>query len=76
MLKENNTIMNIRLIKVPENILLVAATDYVANDVMWSSSKVALKNNLLFNLPLLISLTLCSCNTFNNEDNRDSSLDP
>jgi hypothetical protein len=30
----------------------------------------------LFNLPLLISLTLCSCSTFNNEDNRDYSLDP
>jgi TolB-like protein len=47
-LQENNTIMNIRLIKVPENIVLAAATDYVANDVMWSSSTVAIKNNLIY----------------------------
>lgn len=47
-LQENNTIVNIRLIQVPENIVLAAATDYVPNDVMWSSSKVTLKNNLIY----------------------------
>ena len=47
-LQENNTIMNIRLIKVPENIVLAAATDYVPNDVMWSQSKVTLKNNQIY----------------------------
>ena len=47
-LQENNTIVNIRLIQVPENIVLAAATDYVPNNVMWSSSKVALKNNQIY----------------------------
>lgn len=47
-LQENNTIVNIRLIQVPQNIVLAAATDYVPNDVMWSQSKVSLKNNQIY----------------------------
>jgi len=47
-LQENNSIVNIRLIQVPENIILAAATDYVPNDVMWSQSKVTLKNNQIY----------------------------
>ena len=46
--QENTTMVNIRLIQVPENIVLAAATDYVPNDVMWSNSKVTLKNNQLY----------------------------
>jgi len=46
--QETNTMVNIRLIKVPENIVLAAATDYVPNDVMWTSSKVTLKNNQIY----------------------------
>jgi hypothetical protein len=40
--------VNIRLIQVPENIVLAAATDYVPNDAMWSASKVTLKNNQIY----------------------------
>jgi TolB-like protein len=47
-LQESNTIVNIRLIQMPENIVLAAATDYVPNDTMWSSSKVTLKNNQIY----------------------------
>jgi hypothetical protein len=47
-LQESNTIVNIRLIQIPENIVLAAATDYVPNDVMWSASKVTLKNNQIY----------------------------
>lgn len=47
-LQENNTMVNIRLIQIPENIVLAAATDYVPNDAMWSSSKVTLKNNQIY----------------------------
>jgi TolB-like protein len=47
-LQENSTIVNIRLIQVPENIVLAAATDYLPNDVMWSASKVTLKNNKIY----------------------------
>lgn len=47
-LQENSTMVNIRLIQVPENIVLAAATDYVPNDAMWSSSKVSLKNNQIY----------------------------
>jgi TolB-like protein len=47
-LQESSTIVNIRLIQIPENIVLAAATDYVPNDVMWSSSKVTLKNNQIY----------------------------
>jgi TolB-like protein len=47
-LQENNCIVNIRLIQVPGNIILAAATDYVPNDVMWSQSKVTLKNNQIY----------------------------
>jgi TolB-like protein len=47
-LQENSTIVNIRLIQVPENIVLAAATDYLPNDVMWSASKVTLKNNQIY----------------------------
>jgi TolB-like protein len=47
-LQETNTMVNIRLIQVPENIVLAAATDYVPNDAMWSASKVTLKNNQIY----------------------------
>ena len=47
-LQEKNTMVNIRLIQIPENIVLAAATDYVPNDVMWSQSKVTLKNNQIY----------------------------
>jgi TolB-like protein len=46
--QENSTIINIRLIQVPENIVLAAATDYVPNDAMWSKSKISLKNNQIY----------------------------
>lgn len=46
--QENSTIVNIRLIQVPENIVLAAATDYVSNDIMWSRSKISLKNNQIY----------------------------
>jgi TolB-like protein len=47
-LQENNTIVNIRLIQIPENIVLAAATDYVPNDAMWSTSKISMKNNQIY----------------------------
>ena len=47
-LQESNTIVNIRLIQIPENIVLAAATDYVPNDVMWSTSKISMKNNQIY----------------------------
>jgi TolB-like protein len=47
-LQENNTVVNIRLIQLPENIVLAAATDYVPNDTMWSQGKVTLKNNQIY----------------------------
>ena len=46
--QESQVMVNIRLIQIPENIVLAAATDYVPNDVMWSNSKVTLKNNQLY----------------------------
>ncbi|WP_299081337.1 FlgO family outer membrane protein [uncultured Paraglaciecola sp.] len=46
--QESNTMVNIRLIQLPENIVLAAATDYVPNDVMWSDSKVKLKHNQIY----------------------------
>lgn len=47
-LQENSTMVNIRLIQVPENIVLAAATDYVPNDAMWSASKVNMKHNQIY----------------------------
>jgi TolB-like protein len=47
-LQETNTIVNIRLIQVPENIVLAAATDYVPNDAMWSASKISMKHNQIY----------------------------
>lgn len=47
-LQENSTMVNIRLIQVPENIVLAAATDYVPNDAMWNSSRVTIKNNQIY----------------------------
>jgi TolB-like protein len=47
-LQENTTMVNIRLIQVPENIVLAAATDYVPNDAMWSASKVNVKHNQIY----------------------------
>jgi hypothetical protein len=47
-LQETSTMVNIRLIQVPENIVLAAATDYVPNDAMWSQSKVRIINNQIF----------------------------
>lgn len=47
-LQENSTMVNIRLIQIPENIVLAAATDYVPNDVMWSGSKISIKHNQIY----------------------------
>ncbi|MEP1449103.1 MAG: FlgO family outer membrane protein [Paraglaciecola sp.] len=47
-LQENSTMVNIRLIQIPENIVLAAATDYVPNDAMWSASKVNMKHNQIY----------------------------
>lgn len=47
-LQENSTMVNVRLIQIPENIVLAAATDYVPNDAMWSDSQVTLKHNKLY----------------------------
>ena len=47
-LQENSTMVNIRLIQIPENIVLAAATDYVPNDAMWSQSKVSLRHNQIY----------------------------
>lgn len=47
-LQESSTLVNIRLIKVPENTVLAAATDYVPNDAMWSATKVTIKNNQIY----------------------------
>ena len=47
-LQESHTMVNIRLIQVPQNIVLAAATDYVPNDAMWSQSRVNLKNNQIY----------------------------
>jgi hypothetical protein len=45
---EHSTIVNIRLIQIPENIILAAATDYVPNNSMWSGSRVSLKHNKIY----------------------------
>lgn len=47
-IQENTTMINLRLIQVPENIVVAAATDYMPNDVMWSQTKVTLKNNQIY----------------------------
>jgi TolB-like protein len=47
-LQEKSTMVNIRLIQIPENIVLAAATDYVPNDVMWSGSKISMKHNQIY----------------------------
>ncbi|MGS2720627.1 FlgO family outer membrane protein [Paraglaciecola aestuariivivens] len=47
-LQENSTLVNLRLIQVPDNIVLAAATDYVPNDVMWRGAKVTLQNNYIY----------------------------
>ena len=47
-LQENSTMVNIRLIQIPENIVLAAATDYVPNDVMWSGSKISIKHKQIY----------------------------
>ncbi|MDU0354658.1 FlgO family outer membrane protein [Paraglaciecola aquimarina] len=46
--QENSTMVNIRLIQVSDNIVLAAATDYIPNDTMWSTAKVAVKNNQIY----------------------------
>ena len=46
--QENSTLVNIRLIQIPENIVLAAATDYVPNDTMWSQTKVRMKHNQIY----------------------------
>jgi TolB-like protein len=46
--QEHSTMVNIRLIQIPENIVLAAATDYVPNNSMWSASKVSLKHNKIY----------------------------
>ena len=47
-LQENDTIVNIRLIQIPENIVLAAATDYVPNDIMWNETKISMKHNQIY----------------------------
>jgi TolB-like protein len=47
-LLENDTMVNIRLIQIPENIVLAAATDYVPNDTMWSQTKISMKHNQIY----------------------------
>jgi TolB-like protein len=47
-LQETSTMVNIRLIQIPENIVLAAATEYVPNDVMWSGSKISIKHNQIY----------------------------
>lgn len=46
--QENSTLVNIRLIQIPENIVLAAATDYIPNDTMWSQTKVRMKHNQIY----------------------------
>lgn len=46
--QETSTVVNLRLISLPDNKVLGAATDYIANDSMWSSTKVSLKDNHIY----------------------------
>jgi TolB-like protein len=46
--QENSTMVNIRLIQIPDNIVIAAATDYVPNDAMWTKTKVGQQNNRIY----------------------------
>ncbi|MDP5030559.1 MAG: FlgO family outer membrane protein [Paraglaciecola sp.] len=45
---EESTMVNLRLIEVPSNKVVAAATDYIPADAMWSKTKVSLKNNHIY----------------------------
>lgn len=45
---EQSTIVNLRLIEVPSNQVVAAATDYIPADVMWSRTKVNLKGEHIY----------------------------
>jgi TolB-like protein len=45
---EQSTMVNLRLIEVPSNRVIAAATDYIPSDVMWSQTKVRLKDNQIY----------------------------
>ena len=45
---EDKTVVNIRLIAVPSNTVIAAATDYVPSNAMWSKTKIVLKSNQIY----------------------------
>jgi TolB-like protein len=45
---EDKTVVNLRLIELPSNTVIAAATDYVPANAMWSKTKVALKSNQIY----------------------------
>jgi TolB-like protein len=45
---EQSTMVNLRLIEVPSNKVIAAATDYIPADAMWSASKVTLKDQHIY----------------------------
>ncbi|WP_235594766.1 FlgO family outer membrane protein [Paraglaciecola hydrolytica] len=45
---EDKIVVNIRLIAVPSNTIIAAATDYVPSNAMWTKTKVALKANQIY----------------------------
>jgi TolB-like protein len=45
---EQSTVVNLRLIEVPSNKVIAAATDYIPADVMWSKTKVTLKDEHIY----------------------------
>jgi TolB-like protein len=45
---EQSTVVNLRLIEVPSNKVIAAATDYIPADAMWSATKVTLKDEHIY----------------------------
>jgi TolB-like protein len=45
---EQSTMVNLRLIEVPSNKVIAAATDYIPADAMWSATKVTLKDEHIY----------------------------
>ncbi|WP_340680441.1 FlgO family outer membrane protein [Paraglaciecola sp.] len=45
---EDKTMVNLRLIAVPSNQVVAAATDYIPANAMWSKTKIALKANQIY----------------------------
>lgn len=45
---EQSTMVNLRLIEVPSNKVIAAATDYIPADVMWSKTKINLKDGQIY----------------------------